>query len=94
VYIFWNYHEQEEGTYDFTDRGNLSLFMEEAAQQGMFVNLRIGPCACHGQTLHAHDTRTHARTHARAHVFILAHKACARTLHPSTKLSISRINSA
>ena len=46
VYIFWNYHEPTEGLYDWSGRGNLTLFMETAAQYGMFVNLRIGPYVC------------------------------------------------
>ena len=40
VYIFWNYHEQTEGTYDFSGRGNLTDFMMAAQEAGLFVNLR------------------------------------------------------
>ena len=40
VYIFWNYHEPTEGTYDFSDRGNLTDFMIAAGEAGLFVNLR------------------------------------------------------
>ena len=46
VYIFWNFHEEEEGVYNWQGRGNLSLFMEKAAAAGLFVNLRIGPYVC------------------------------------------------
>ena len=28
VYIFWNYHEPEEGVFNFDGRGNLTLFMQ------------------------------------------------------------------
>ena len=44
MYIFWNFHEPVEGQFDFSGRGNLTLFMAEAASAGIFVNLRIGPC--------------------------------------------------
>lgn len=40
VYIFWNFHEQVEGVYNFNDRGNLTDFMQAAAEAGLFVNLR------------------------------------------------------
>lgn len=48
VYVFWNYHEHFynfNGThiYDFSDRGNLTQFLQIAADVGLFVNLRIGP---------------------------------------------------
>ena len=46
VYIFWNFHEEVEGEYNFEGRGNLTLFMQEAADAGLFVNLRIGPYVC------------------------------------------------
>ena len=46
VYIFWNFHEEEEGVFNFEGRGNLTLFMEKAAAAGLFVNLRIGPYVC------------------------------------------------
>ena len=51
VYIFWNYHEPQEGIFDWGTpetayNGNLTLFMTEAAAAGLFVNLRIGPYVC------------------------------------------------
>jgi beta-galactosidase GanA len=46
VYIFWNYHEPEEGVYNWNGRGNLTLFMQKAAAADLFVNLRIGPYVC------------------------------------------------
>ncbi|CAF1158272.1 unnamed protein product [Adineta ricciae] len=46
TYVFWNIHEQQRGTYDFSGRANLSGFLQEAASAGLFVNLRIGPYVC------------------------------------------------
>jgi beta-galactosidase GanA len=46
TYVFWNIHEQKRGTYDFSGRANLSGFLQEAANAGLFVNLRIGPYVC------------------------------------------------
>ena len=46
TYVFWNIHEQQRGTYDFTGRANLTLFLDEAAKAGLFVNLRLGPYVC------------------------------------------------
>ena len=46
TYVFWNFHETKQGVLDFSGRGNLSLFLEEAAKAGLFVNLRVGPYVC------------------------------------------------
>ncbi|CAF1541268.1 unnamed protein product [Adineta steineri] len=46
TYVFWNIHEQKRGTYDFSGRANLSQFLQDAANAGLFVNLRIGPYVC------------------------------------------------
>ena len=46
TYVFWNFHEQKQGVLDFSGRANLSLFLQEAANAGLFVNLRIGPYIC------------------------------------------------
>ena len=46
TYVFWNLHEQRQGVLDFSGRANLSRFLEEAANAGLFVNLRIGPYVC------------------------------------------------
>lgn len=43
TYVFWNLHEQKQGVLDFSGRANLSAFLQEAANAGLFVNLRIGP---------------------------------------------------
>ena len=46
TYVFWNIHEQRPGVLDFSGRANLSQFLQEAANAGLFVNLRIGPYVC------------------------------------------------
>jgi beta-galactosidase len=46
TYVFWNFHEVRQGVLDFSGRGNLSQFLQEAANAGLFVNLRIGPYVC------------------------------------------------
>jgi beta-galactosidase GanA len=47
TYVFWNYHEEREGLYDFeTDNANLPLFLRLAQEHGLYVVLRIGPYVC------------------------------------------------
>ena len=47
VYIFWNYHENENGVFDFTSNGkNISRFLKIVKDQGMWVLLRPGPYVC------------------------------------------------
>jgi hypothetical protein len=46
TYVFWNIHEQKQGVLDFSGRANLSQFLQDAADAGLFVNLRIGPYVC------------------------------------------------
>lgn len=43
TYVFWNGHEPKEGTYYFEDRYDLVKFIKIAQQEGLYVNLRIGP---------------------------------------------------
>lgn len=47
AYIFWNYHEDAEGVYNFTT-GNkdLAKFIQIAQEEGMWVILRPGPYVC------------------------------------------------
>ena len=47
IYVFWNDHEQEEGTFDFTT-GNRDLgeFLKTAKEEGVWVVLRSGPYSC------------------------------------------------
>ena len=46
IYVFWNYHEVVEGQFDWSGRGNLTLFLDTIAEAGLFANLRIGPYVC------------------------------------------------
>jgi len=47
VYVFWNFHESEEGVYDFsTDNHNLKEFFRLVQEEGMWVILRPGPYVC------------------------------------------------
>jgi beta-galactosidase len=46
TYVFWNIHEQKQGVLDFSGRANLSKFLQDAADAGLFVNLRLGPYVC------------------------------------------------
>ncbi len=47
VYIFWNYHEIKEGTFDFkTGNHNIAKFIGICQQEGMWVLLRPGPYVC------------------------------------------------
>ncbi|TAM84608.1 MAG: hypothetical protein EPN47_00380 [Acidobacteria bacterium] len=42
-YVFWNYHEQEEGHADFTE---LEGFIQLVKEMGFWMIARIGPYAC------------------------------------------------
>ncbi|MFI7363992.1 beta-galactosidase [Streptomyces sp. NPDC050149] len=41
--MFWNHHEQPEGTFDWTGRRDLRAFVAAAQRQGLMVWLRVGP---------------------------------------------------
>ncbi|XP_065835014.1 probable beta-galactosidase 2 isoform X2 [Oscarella lobularis] len=43
TYVFWNLHEPLQGEYDFSDRKNLSYFLQLAHDNGFYLTLRIGP---------------------------------------------------
>jgi beta-galactosidase len=46
-YVFWNYHESEEGVYDFTtENHNLAEFFRIVQEEGMWLILRPGPYVC------------------------------------------------
>jgi hypothetical protein len=47
-YVFWIYHEEIEGQYDFTGDRDLRYFVELCQKIGLTVMLRIGPWA-HGE---------------------------------------------
>ncbi|MBI2406764.1 MAG: beta-galactosidase [Gemmatimonadetes bacterium] len=47
AYIFWNYHEQTEGRFDFsTGNRDIARFIRIAQEEGMWVILRPGPYVC------------------------------------------------
>ncbi|MGD0754951.1 MAG: beta-galactosidase family protein [Bacteroidales bacterium] len=47
AYVFWNYHESEEGVYDFTTGNhNLADFFKIVQEEGMWLILRPGPYVC------------------------------------------------
>jgi beta-galactosidase len=47
AYIFWNYHESEEGVYDFsTGNHNLGEFIKIVQEEEMWLILRPGPYVC------------------------------------------------
>ena len=47
AYIFWNYHEQKEGVFDFTtENRNVAEFIRICQQENMWVLLRPGPYVC------------------------------------------------
>ncbi len=43
TYVFWNHHEQPQGTWDWTGRKNLRAFVTAAQRQGLQIWLRVGP---------------------------------------------------
>jgi beta-galactosidase len=47
AYIFWNFHESEEGVYDFTTGNhNLAEFFRIVQEEGMWLIVRPGPYVC------------------------------------------------
>jgi len=47
AYVFWNYHETEEGTFDFSSENrNIAEFIKICQEEGMWVLLRPGPYVC------------------------------------------------
>ncbi|MBO4565104.1 MAG: beta-galactosidase [Bacteroidaceae bacterium] len=46
IYIFWNFHEQKEGVFDFTGNGDIARFCRLAQNNGMYVIVRPGPYVC------------------------------------------------
>jgi beta-galactosidase len=47
AYIFWNYHEAEEGVYDFSSGNhNISEFIKIVKDEEMWLILRPGPYVC------------------------------------------------
>lgn len=48
TYLFWIYHEEVEGVFDFSGDLDVRAFIQECAAQGLEVIIRIGPWA-HGE---------------------------------------------
>ena len=46
LYLFWNYHEEAEGEFDFTGEKNVAEFCALAKDLGLWVILRPGPYSC------------------------------------------------
>ena len=47
TYIFWTYHEREEGKFDFTtENRNVAEFVRIAQEEGLWVIIRPGPYVC------------------------------------------------
>jgi hypothetical protein len=47
IYVFWNYHEQAEGVFDFrTGNRDIAQFVRVAQEEGLWVLLRPGPYVC------------------------------------------------
>jgi len=48
TYVFWNYHEEEEGVFRWDENRNLRHFVDLCAKVGLSLIVRIGPF-CHGE---------------------------------------------
>lgn len=46
IYVFWNYHEMEEGVYDFSGDKDVARFVQLCQKNGMYVIVRPGPYVC------------------------------------------------
>ncbi|GAT32967.1 beta-galactosidase [Terrimicrobium sacchariphilum] len=46
AYLFWNFHEWEEGKYDWKGQADVAEFCRLAQAEGLLVVLRPGPYAC------------------------------------------------
>ena len=46
TYIAWNFHEAQEGRFDFEGDRNISLFIDTCQELGMYCFLRVGPFVC------------------------------------------------
>ncbi len=46
AYLFWNIHEPQQGTFDFTDANDVAEYCRIAHHEGLKVILRPGPYAC------------------------------------------------
>lgn len=46
AYLFWNYHEWEQGQYNWSGQADAGEFCRLAQKEGLWVILRPGPYAC------------------------------------------------
>ncbi|MFT3753370.1 MAG: beta-galactosidase [Paludibacter sp.] len=46
IYLFWNFHEQEQGVFDFTGQKDVAEFVRLIQKNGMYCILRPGPYVC------------------------------------------------
>lgn len=46
TYVFWNFHEQKDGTFDFTGDRDIRKFIQLAGKVGLNVIVRPGPYVC------------------------------------------------
>jgi beta-galactosidase len=46
AYLFWNFHEQVEGKFDFSGDRDAAAFVRLCQEEGMYVLLRPGPYSC------------------------------------------------
>lgn len=51
TYVFWNYHEPEEGVFDFSGDKDIAHFLSLCRKTGLPCVLRIGPW-CHGEVVY------------------------------------------
>lgn len=46
IYLFWNFHEQQQDTFDFTGDKDVAEFVRLIQKNGMYCILRPGPYVC------------------------------------------------
>lgn len=46
TYAFWNFHEPQEGKFDFTGDKDLDAFLKLVKSLGMYATVRVGPYVC------------------------------------------------
>ena len=46
IYTFWNFHEPQEGKFDFSGDHDLDAFLQLVHKMGMYVIARVGPYYC------------------------------------------------
>jgi len=46
TYVFWNVHEPQKGSFDFTGNNDIAAFVKTAQEEGLWVILRPSPYVC------------------------------------------------